>query len=217
VFASSLGWIGAALLSSAGISSLVGVYLFRYFGLRRVALASGVLTVFAFVSTPHIPNLGYIFLTYSIPFGIATGFHECITVVSLREYFSKQLGLATGVRYAATGIGTVLVSYLIPIILDVAGWHAMITSFASLGLMYAVLAMSYKPLPIVEENDASAAILHRKEDELQYGCLQATKSLLKDKRMLLFLTGNALFSVVQYIPNIFMVSLFVKTAFYKSS
>ena len=93
----------------------------------------------------------------------------------------------------------------------------MITSFASLGLMYAVLAMSYKPLPIVEENDASGAMLHTKEDELQYGCLQATKSLLKDKRMLLFLTGNALFSVVQYIPNIFMVSLFVKTAFYKSS
>ena len=106
-----------------------------------------------------------------------------------------------------------LFSYLIPIIFDVAGWQTMITSFASLGLMFAVYAMSYQPLPIVEEGNISDAMLHTRElSKFQNGCLQATKSLLKDKRMLMFLAGNALFSVIQYIPNIFMVSLLIEQA-----
>ncbi len=175
--------------------------------------ASAILTVLAFISTPNIPKIEYIFLTFSIPFGIATGFHECVSVVSLREYFSKQLGLATGIRYTANAIGPMVFSYLIPIIFDLVGWHTLMTCFSGCGLMFAVYAMSYKPLPIVEEDDSSDVMLHptRKENKVEIDLLQVTKSLLKDKRILMFLTGNALFSVVEYIPNIFMVSLILRS------
>lgn len=204
-----IGWIGSILLFSAGISSVIGVYLYRYFGLRRVMLTSAVLTVFAFVSTPHVPKLEYIFLTFSIPFGIACGFYECISVVVLPQYFDKILGLATGIRYAGNGSGPMIFSYFIPILYDSAGWHAMMTAFSGLGLMFVFFAWSYKPLPIVVDAEFSDVILHTKQDEdATLDLLQVTKLFVKDKRISLMLIGIALFSLVEYTPNMFMVGTF---------
>jgi MFS family permease len=172
---------------------------------------SAILAVLAFLTTPHVPNLEYIFLTYSIPFGIAAGFHECVSVVSLREYFGKQLGLATGIRFAGSAVGPMIFSYLIPIIFDLAGWHTMMTCFSSLGLMFILYASTYKPLTILEDADSSDSMLHtREEDKDKIDLLKAIKLLLKEKRILMVLTGNALFSVVEYVPNMFMVSACVK-------
>lgn len=208
-----IGWIGSILLFSGGISSLIGVYLFRYFGLRRVMLASAVLTVSAFVTTPHVPQLEFIFLTFSIPFGIACGFYEGVSVVVLPQYFDKILGLATGIRYAGNGSGPIIVSYFIPIFFDTVGWHAMITAFSGLGLMFVAFALSYKPLPIVGDAESSNAILQTKQDEgANLDLLQVTKSLIKDKRILLMLIGIALFSLVEYTPNMFMVGTFQNAA-----
>ena len=194
------------LLFSAGISSLFGVYLYRYFGLRRVMFVCAAIVVLVFIITPIMPSLELIFLTYSIPFGIVTGMHESISVVSLREYFSKKLGLATAVRYVGNATGPMVFSYLIPIIYESAGWHKMMSCFSALGLVFIVFAVCYKPFPRMHEKQDSSAMLHTKQENYtKMNLLQATKWLLKDKRALMVLAGVALFSVVEYTPNMFMV------------
>ena len=202
-----LGWIGAILLFSQGIASLAGVYLFRSFGLRCVMFAAAILTSFCFVTTPHMSNLDFLFLTYSIPFGFACGFHECVTVVTLREFFDKYLGLATGIRYAVSSAGPMLFSFLIPIIYDVAGWNTMMSCFAALGIMFVVFAISYHPLPTRDHEDSSDIIAATEQSttHLKMDLMKRTKTLLKEKKVWLMLTGNVLFSFVEYTPNMFMV------------
>ncbi|XP_028400169.1 monocarboxylate transporter 4-like isoform X2 [Dendronephthya gigantea] len=54
---------------------------------------------------------------------------------------------------------------------------------------------------------ADGGMLRRKQENNVkiVDCLHVTLSLLKDRRILLILSGNALFSVVEYIPNMFVI------------
>lgn len=172
---------------------------------------SAVLATLSFISTSYVPNLEYVFLTYSIPFGIACGFHECITVISLRDYFNIYLGRATGIRYAGQRCGPTIFCFLIPIVFDIAGWSTMMACFSSLGLMFLLLAISYRPPPNL--NNADGAVQRTKQEKKVkiIDCLHVTLSLLKDKQILMILSGNVLFSVVEYIPNMFVVGKIISS------
>lgn len=74
-----------------------------------------------------------------------------------------------------------------------------------------VFALSYKPLPDVEYKGVSDVMQPENEDkDAKLDLLQATKLLVKDKRIWLMLIGISLFSAEEYAPNMFMVGAFQK-------
>ena len=77
--------------------------------------------------------------------------------------------------------------------------------------MSVVFALSYKPLPDVEYKGVSDVMQPANEDkDANLDFLQATKFLVKDKRICLMLIGISLFSAEEHTPNMFMVGAFQK-------
>ena len=163
--------------------------------------------VVAFVATPLMHTLDFVFLTYSIPFGLSSGFFDCMSIITLREYFDRYLGFATGMRFASTALGAVVFNYLIPVFIDGIGWKKTFFALSSFGTLYVIYAMAYRTpisrkgaFDVISAKDqeikAAADILG--ENTLSYG-------FLRNKGFSLFLTGNFLFVSVAMVPPMFMV------------
>ena len=139
-----LGWIGSTLFFLVCFAYPLAIFLRRHFGTRPMILCATFLIVFSFVSTPFMPNLNLLFLTFSIPFGIGSGVLECLSIVTLREHFERNLGLATGIRSACVSTIGILYNYLLPIVFDAIGWRKTFFALSSLGATCVVYVIAYR-------------------------------------------------------------------------
>ena len=143
-FLSFLGWIGSTLFFLVCFAYPLAIFLRRHFGTRPMILCATFLIVFSFVSTPFMPNLNLLFLTFSIPFGIGSGVLECLSIVTLREHFERNLGLATGIRSAWISSTGILYTYLLPIFFNAIGWRKTFFALSSLGAACVVYVIAYR-------------------------------------------------------------------------
>lgn len=170
-------------------------------------LFAAVILVCAFVSTPFMPSLNFLFLTYSIPFGISAGFLDCMSIVTLQEYFDEFLGLATGLRFAALDVGGVAFGFLLPIFIASVGWKKTFFAFSSLGVAFVVYAMAYrKPVSRKEAFDVISAkdqeiVASREISEKT----RARCTFLRNKGFLVVLAGSVLFFSICLVPTMFIV------------
>ena len=155
-----------------------------------------------------MPSLDLIFLTYSVAFGIGTGFFDCFSIITLREYFDKYLGLATAIRFASIGIGVMMYNFILPILFDTIGWKK--TFFALSALLgmpcfacamvnHSIESHGQESRQLIEE-DKALEIKTSKKTETSNG-------FLRNRTYLFLLIGNVPFVFVVLSPAIFLVRI----------
>ena len=172
------------------------VYLHNRIGFRWCMLISSVFYCSSLVVTPFVQNMNYVFLTFSIPFGISTSFISVLSVVTQREYFSKYYGLAIGLRYSANALGSVVISLILPFVFDEIGFKHTFLALISLSLF--ILCYGF-------------ASRHQVTSHRSYKNKKSTKKIywefLQDKSFTFSLVGILLFMFCILIPHLLMVSL----------
>jgi MFS family permease len=203
----SSGWAGSLLVSSVCFSFPFAVRLQHRFGFRAIAITSGILVIISFLTTPLIPSANYLFVSYCIPYGIGVGFMDCISITILPEFFDKYLGLAIGMRFASVSIGSMINSYLFPILIESIGWKKMFYCFSSTGAAYLIYAFFYKTKPtiptdreVVEAKDCDIVVTND-VCELSADRLH----ILRDRGFQLIVIGCLPFFFAVNVPLMFMV------------
>ncbi|XP_070568503.1 monocarboxylate transporter 10-like [Ptychodera flava] len=116
-------WVGSL---SYGISlgfSPMATYASARFGHRAVAATGGALCSVGLLFSSFVPNLGVLFLTYSVMFGIGTSFIYTIAIISNSQYFSKHRCLATGIVSAGGSFGTLVMTPFSQYLVSTYGWR----------------------------------------------------------------------------------------------
>lgn len=149
----------------------------------------------------------YLFITFSAPFGIAVGFLDCLSIITLPDYFDDYLGFATGIRSASISLGAIMFGYLLPILIDSLGWKKTFFTCSSLGAVCVVYSMAYHPplsrkqekdVILAEDQEIVAAAEISRKARSSYG-------FLRNKEFVSILIGSLLFVSVVGIPSMFIV------------
>lgn len=178
--------------------SPVVVYIYRRIGFRCCMFISSVLYGFSLCVTPFMTNLNIVFFTFSIPFGIALSFANILSITTQREYFDKYFGFAVGVRFCANSLGSVVLSFILPIILAALGYK--MTFLSMLVIVPIILFYGFVARNHTHQETGARELQNGKSVILLY------KEILRDKSFTTCLSGLTIFFLICFVPMIFMVS-----------
>ena len=184
---------------------------YRY-GIRTTVICAGVLLLPVFILSPMVPKMYYLFLTFSAPIAIAGSVIGCATFTTIKECFDSYQGVAFGVRSSMNALGTVVFSFVLPILLSELGWQRtfwILTGISFITICYALVyhgSGTSEDYPSERIFSVSTVIsLHTKE--FSKDDLSIYYRLLKSKKLLVFLLAHTVFVFVIFMPPVFMVSL----------
>ena len=175
-----------------------------------MAITSAVLVTIGYLTTPLVPSANYLFLSYCIPLGIGVGFMDCLSVTILPEFFDKYLGLATGIRLASVATGSMICTYLFPMLIESMGWKNMFYCLSSIGAVLLFYAFFYKTEPTILTN---REVVVAKDSDIKaisdVGQPSAKRpAFLQDRGFQLIVIGCIPFLFAVGVPLMFMVWLY---------
>ena len=119
-----------------------------------------------------------------------------LSIVSLRQYFSKYFGFAVGVRFAANSIGAVVVSFILPSLFSELGYKI---TFLSL-LVIAPIVVCYG---CVSRHDTREEVRNPDRKSI----VHLYKQFLQDKSFTICMAAIGTYFLTCFIPLIFMVCM----------
>ena len=184
----------------------------RYkYGIRSTVLFGGALLLPLFLFSPMVPNMDLLFLTFSIPTAIACSIIGCATFTTIIECFERHQGLAFGIRSSMNALGTVMFSFVLPILLSELGWQRtfwILTGISFITMCYAcVYVDSGHSDPYPSERVCSVStVISLPAKDFSKDDLSIYWKLLKSREVLIFLAAHIIFGFVVFMPPVFMVS-----------
>ena len=157
--------------------------------------------VLAFLVTPFMPNLNFLFISFSIPFGIVVSFVGTLSITTQRKYFHKYYGFAVGVRYCSNSLGAIAFSFTLPIIIQAIGVEKTFLSLLVLTPVFLCSALAY--LSNVDDTQTDHDISRNTEPLTRRNIYY---EFLQDKSFLLYLASSGVFFFSINIPMVYMVS-----------
>lgn len=189
-----LGWLGSIILFLIFSLAPLVVQAYHRYGFRWCIFISSVLYSLSFVLTLFAPNMNYVFFTFSLPFGISTSFTSTLSIITLRDYFNKRYGFAVVTRYSAGALGSGVMSYVLPIIFHVFGFHY--TLLILLGLC---------PLLLLYGIAGGRNVTTMTSQDEKKMAKHVYMEFLQDKSFTFSLVAIVLFFSSLTIPHVFMV------------
>ena len=186
----------------------------RYkYGIRATVLCAGALLLPIFIFSPMVPNMDLLFLTFSMPTAIACSVIGCATFTTIKECFDRHEGVAFGIRSSMNALGTVMFSFVLPILLVELDWQRTFWILAGISFITICYAFMYNDAETTngypsERVCSVSTVISLPTKEFSKNDLSIYWKLLKNKQLLLFLTAHTVFAVVVFMPPVFMVSLF---------
>ncbi|XP_065061380.1 monocarboxylate transporter 10-like [Rhopilema esculentum] len=110
-------WVGSIPVSLVFILSPLAMWLHERYGLRRCTTLSVIPLSASLLMTSFSRNIDQTFVTYSVPFGLAS----CVMIMGTHKaayrYFDKRLSTATAIQTGGCSIAEIGLSYLISFLL----------------------------------------------------------------------------------------------------
>lgn len=184
----------------------------RYkYGIRKTVLFAGALLVPLFLFSPMVPNMDLLFLTFSIPIAISCSIIGCATFTTIIECFEKHQGMAFGIRSSMNALGTVIFSFVLPILLSELGWKWTFWILTGVSFITICYAFVYNNAGDTEEYPRErvcsvSTVISLPAKEFSKNDLAIYGKLLKSKKLLVFLAAHTVFVFVVFMPPVFMVS-----------
>ena len=187
----------------------------RYkFGIRATVLFAGVLLLPLFILSPMVPTMNLLFLTFSIPFAISGSIIDCATFTTILKYFEKYKGVAFGTRLGSNALGTIMYSFIFPILLTEIGWER--TFWILIGICFITMCygLLHNDSPSASDCTVGTPDGDVMPKDITQDDVQIYYRLLKNKECIVFLTANTIFCSVVFMPPVFMVSLRLSSVFW---
>jgi MFS family permease len=182
---------------------------YRY-GIRSTVLCAGALLLPVFIFSPMVPNMDLLFLTFSLPVAVACSIISCATVTTITECFQSHQGVAFGIRSSMNALGTVMFSFVLPLLLTELDWQRTFWILSGISFITICYAFLYNDAGTTEDfrtervcSVSTVISVHTKEFSKDDLCIYW--KLLKSKNFLVFLLAHAVFTIVVFMPPVFMV------------
>ncbi|XP_078484307.1 monocarboxylate transporter 4-like [Ciona intestinalis] len=143
------GRIGSLVVGlSSGVSPVSNILIQGRLGARYVGLIGVMGASAALVATSFVPNLYWMFLTYSVLFGTCFNFIINSGMVLVGAYFpNKNQALATGLTSTGISFGVLLSTAVSEVIVTRYGWRRRLQIFASIIFVIGIPCMvTFKPV-----------------------------------------------------------------------
>jgi MFS family permease len=152
------GWSRTAVSLAYSINMMLYVLIAPLAGLltdrigpRVVISVGGLLVVLSLVLTSFVDTTWQLYLSYGILGGCGVGLCYMVpNLATVRKWFSRRAGLATGLVAAGSGLGIIIIAPLAVRFINAWGWR---TSFIAIGLITGIICIIF------------AAIFMRKDPE----------------------------------------------------
>ena len=120
------------------------MFFFR-FGSRITCLAGSLISSVAIFSSSYSTSLTMLLLTYGVLGGVGLGLMYAPAVVTVGQYFSRRLNLATGICVCGSGAGTFLFAPIASGLISSYGWRGSNRVMAVFCLLCSLLGLIMAP------------------------------------------------------------------------
>lgn len=118
----------------------------KMFSARQVAIVGSLLTGFGLILSSMSTKLWHIIVSYGVLVGLGLGLINPSTFLAVNSYFSTKRSLAVGWALAGTGLGQMIMPYVVRVLLDEYGFKGTILVMGALALNGVVGASLFQPV-----------------------------------------------------------------------
>lgn len=200
---------GSIAIAITFVATLPAANLIDYFGLRAVSLAGSLICALSLLLTSLAKNIIVIYLTYSLGFGVGSGFLYTASMFVSTKYFKKKRATSIGVICAGGGSGYLALGPLIQLSLNAFG---LATSFRILAgvfvlpglfsLLYSSDTKKTREAEIHKEDIEKKPLknVHRKKKIIDW-------SIWKNSTYTTNIASLTLAGLAHYIPQLYLVRI----------
>ncbi|KAJ7393162.1 hypothetical protein OS493_006128 [Desmophyllum pertusum] len=216
-----VGSLGIALIFFGGLGS--GALVNR-FGCRVTTLLGGFFCALSLGLSSLATNIGTLYFTYSVLFGLGTScvFSANLNIIS--KYFKKRLSLAIGIVTCGQGGGVLILAPLLQTMIDAYSWQTTYRIMAGVVPALLLSGLTFSP-NVISEDDAENTVVeadaktssagdarneqevHEKASEIEEkkeGCLFYV-SVWKESKFVATVLSASVMMFGHYVPQIHLV------------
>ncbi|XP_078000955.1 monocarboxylate transporter 2-like [Glandiceps talaboti] len=216
------GWIGSVAFGMFFFASPISTGLFKRFGHRKVVFSGVIMSCIGLLSSSFVPNPTFLFITYSVVYGVGSNFFDNASLNLISDYFpNKNSARATCFATLGWSVGSLILNPTVEVLCENLGWR---NTFRILSGMLFVLGIlctaTFRPAPeswnrnwkhleaTKEEKEAlqrqkEAANIEQKHTFRQY--IKSFSKTFKAPGILLWLMGNVFLNLSLIFPFINMI------------
>ncbi|XP_078673306.1 monocarboxylate transporter 7-like isoform X1 [Branchiostoma floridae x Branchiostoma belcheri] len=156
-----IGWIGSVTYGLLCLASPLSTPLFLRFGHRKVALGGVVLCSASLLTTSFVPHIAYMFVTYSLLYGLGANFVFNASINLVGAHFQhRHRSLATCLASTGFAFGTLVMNPLTEAILSSVGLRNTYRILAAMILVKGVLCCCAFVAPPDENSNTASDDSH---------------------------------------------------------
>ncbi|XP_056015734.1 monocarboxylate transporter 10-like isoform X4 [Ostrea edulis] len=139
-------WVGSVCTGVTFLMSISASICSDRIGIRPTAFFGAALGVIGLISSAFVTRLELLYLTYGLFLGIGGGFIYSLSLVILGHYFKKHLGIVNGIVTFGSSLSTIILSIVLPIVLDSLGIKYVFLILGGLYCLLLLCSLTWKPL-----------------------------------------------------------------------
>ncbi|XP_048771031.2 monocarboxylate transporter 10-like isoform X2 [Ostrea edulis] len=172
-------WVGSVCTGVTFLMSISASICSDRIGIRPTAFFGAALGVIGLISSAFVTRLELLYLTYGLFLGIGGGFIYSLSLVILGHYFKKHLGIVNGIVTFGSSLSTIILSIVLPIVLDSLGIKYVFLILGGLYCLLLLCSLTWKPLFHGDTNFPVSSTEINMEDAVS--CCSCTKKYLNLK------------------------------------
>ena len=197
-----VAWVGSLAIALIFFSGHLSGALVKRFGCRFTTLLGGFLCTLSLGLSSLAQNILHLYLTYSVLFGLGTGFVFSASLVIISKYFKVRRSLALGIVMLGQGGGVLIWSPLLQKMVDELGWRTTYRILCGVVPVLFAFGLTYSPNVESEDKEAKEVKVERNEK----GCCHIDVSMWKELKFLVICISASFIMFGHYAPQIHLVS-----------
>ncbi|XP_060070861.1 monocarboxylate transporter 13-like [Ylistrum balloti] len=146
-------WVASVITAATFATCPVSGILVNRFGMRKVALAGGIVASSGLMASSFATSLPVLTLCYGVVTGVGCGLTFIPGSVAVARYFTKRRNIAMGFASAGGGIGSFAFPPIINYLNEKYLWRGMFMILSGISLNMCVFALLYRPVTSPNNND----------------------------------------------------------------
>ncbi|XP_062615592.1 monocarboxylate transporter 10-like [Saccostrea cucullata] len=203
-------WVGSVCTGITFLMCIFASICSDRIGIRPTAFFGAALGVIGLFSSAFITQLELLYLTYGLFLGIGGGFVYSPSLVIIGHYFKKHMGIVNGIVAFGSSIYTIILSIVLPIVLESLGIKYTFMILGGLYCMLLLCTLTWKPLFHRETNLPELALSTESIVQHASDCCSWTRKYLnlkifKNRAYLIWFLGLAVALFGYFVPFVHLV------------
>lgn len=198
----STSLVGSISVAFVLLSAPFSGWLANKAGCRTIAMLGSLVSGGTLILSSFAQSLGVLYFTYGFGFGVGTSFCYIQGAVMVTRYFTTRKALASGIIFAGSSLGALVLVPLYSSLQNCLGWRPALQIIGVAALLTIICSASYRPLSKPGALKLSERIKTSSTDKLVKDF-----QLRKNKAFLIWCLAVALNKFGYFVPWVHMVKL----------